>query len=551
MGLLAALALVWAGEPSRPPRENAGKLYKQGRKAEKAGDIVTAYLLYSRAAALDPNNPKYWSHSLALRREATLQAKTLPTNTMAPDPAMAPAGTATAEPAPPEPASAEPAGPPLLDETIPAKELEEAKHLLAPPELSGQPGRRAVDLRGDPRSLFEQVSRLFGLDVIFDGDYPPSQPPIRLRLESADYREALRALELLTNSFISPLSGKLMIVAKDTPQKRQDLEQNMAALIPIPEPMNTQEVEEAARSVQQIFEIRRFAIDQGRRLVMMRDRVSKVRPAQMLFFQLLRYRSQVTIEVDFLDVAEDSTLNYGLRRQTSFPLVSFGAFLKDVLGIRAFPAGIPAGFTRFLGFGGGATFFGIGITNAELFASMTDSKSRSVLRSEIRSLDHQAASFNIGDKYPITTAQFSSGSFGIPQFQFEDLGLILKITPFVHGQDEISLDVEVEFKVLGAGAVNGVPIISARKFKSTVRMRNGEWAVMAGLVTRQQSRTLSGLAGIANLPVLGPLTSETTRRRQTGESLLIIKPTIVNLPPSEVPTKAVWVGTESRGLSPL
>jgi type II secretory pathway component GspD/PulD (secretin) len=219
---------------------------------------------------------------------------------------------------------------------------------------------------------------------------------------------------------------------------------------------------------------------------------------------------------------------------------------------------LPAGITKFLTFGGGRTFFGIGLTDAELFASMSRAATNTLLKTTIRSLEGQAATFHVGDRFPILTA----GYFGAvetegqaftppPSFQFEDLGVVLKVTPRVHGMEEITLEVEAEFKVLGGGSVNGIPIISSRKFQSAIRLKDGEWAVMSGLLTTSEARAISGIAGLASIPYLGALFRSNTKTETEGETLILFKPRLVNLPTSEAVTRALWTGAETRPLTPL
>ncbi|MGA9624850.1 MAG: hypothetical protein WBQ65_10290, partial [Bryobacteraceae bacterium] len=50
-------------------------LYEQGREAEKGGHMAQAYLLYSQAAAMEPNNRTYWLRSQAVQSRAALEAK--------------------------------------------------------------------------------------------------------------------------------------------------------------------------------------------------------------------------------------------------------------------------------------------------------------------------------------------------------------------------------------------------------------------------------------------------------------------------------------------
>ena len=506
-------------------------MYKQGRKFEKKGDIVQAYLLFSQAAAKDPSEPKYWARSQALRRQAALKAQS------APSAAAAPLESTEIAPEPGDIATPE--------------EIEKARQPQPPVELSASEERKSFDLRENARGLFERVARAYGLDVVFDGEYPEGQPQ-RVRLDDASYREALHALQTATSSFLVPISEKLLLVVKDTPQKRQEVENTMSVIVPLPEPVSVQEATELARSVQQLMEIQKFAVDNTRRLVLIRDRVSKVRAAQRLFEQLLYHRPIVSIEVELLTVAKTSSISFGLQLPTRFPLVNFG----DIRGgIRS----IPEGFKNFLVFGGGKTFLGIGIGNAELFASATKAQTHSMLRAEVRSLDGQPAQFHVGDKYPILTAGYIGGNTTPdqqvyappPTFNFEDLGLSLKLTPKVHDAEEVSLDLEAEFKVLGAQSINGIPVISNNKFATRVRLRFDESAVVSGLMSATDARTLSALAGIGNIPILSPLLSRNTRSHDSGEVLLVIRPRLLSQPASEIATREVWTGTESRPRLPL
>ncbi|MCX6637418.1 MAG: type II and III secretion system protein, partial [Acidobacteria bacterium] len=232
-------------------------------------------------------------------------------------------------------------------------------------------------------------------------------------------------------------------------------------------------------------------------------------------------------------------------------LVNFGR-LRNISPVT------PAGFARFLTFGAGKTFLGLGIANAELFASMTRSSADTLLRATLRSVDGQPASLHVGDKYPIMSQSYSSMTQGTgqnftfpPTFTFEDLGLVLKITPKIHGDGEVSLEVEGEFKVLTGKAQNGIPIVANRKFNSKVRLGDGEWAVVTGLMSSTESRSLAGIAGLSGVPILGPLMSQHGRDKSNSSTLLVIKPRVIGPPATGEPAPAFWVGSESRLLTPM
>jgi type II secretory pathway component GspD/PulD (secretin) len=146
-----------------------------------------------------------------------------------------------------------------------------------------------------------------------------------------------------------------------------------------------------------------------------------------------------------------------------------------------------------------------------------------------------------------TDAQFSLP----PAISFEDLGLVIKVTPRVNGAGEVTLNLETEFKALTGQAFNDIPVIANRKLLSEVRLRQGEWAVIAGLMNASQARTISGLAGLSRVPLLGPVLSQNTRDNNEDQVLVVIKPSLLSLPPSEAATRLVPVGTEQRPRIPL
>jgi type II secretory pathway component GspD/PulD (secretin) len=98
--------------------------------------------------------------------------------------------------------------------------------------------------------------------------------------------------------------------------------------------------------------------------------------------------------------------------------------------------------------------------------------------------------------------------------------------------------------VLSGSTSDNIPIISNRKFTVQVRMKFGESAVVAGLVQDSVSKTDSGI------PLLNwvPLLHTHTESRQSQSFLLVLRPTLLRLPPSEFPSHSVWSGTEVRGL---
>jgi len=122
------------------------------------------------------------------------------------------------------------------------------------------------------------------------------------------------------------------------------------------------------------------------------------------------------------------------------------------------------------------------------------------------------------------------------------LGLVLKMIPHVNGDGDIALDVNAEFKTLSGQTFNTVPAIAQRKFSGSVLLREGEWAVLAGMDESSTNLTRNGIAGIANIPGVNQVLSENTRMRTSSSTLVVIKPTITRLPMSDTVTPQYLLG---------
>lgn len=513
----------------RSPTEMA----RQAARLEKQGKIVEAYLLYSQAAAADPDATSYWLKAQALRTRAAIAAKVMP-------------GAAESTVTESVESPGDGGGPAITAPT--EQELKQAREPQPPPILDAAPGLKSFSVTADSKALWEQVAKTLGLDVIFDADFR-STPNIRFHLENVDYRDALYALQNATGTFVVPITSKVILVVNDNPQKRAEQEMHVTVLIPIPDPVTLQDAQDMTRSVQQVMEIQRFGLDTAHRVVFFRDRQSKVRPAEELLLQLMTRRPEVMLEVDLLTVSKNSTLSFGIPIATS-------ATLTPRISAVSIPRALQL-FTR-LNVLSQNYLIGVGVLSTQLLATLEKSTVENVFHTELRAEDAFPATLHIGDKYPVVTANYTvpTGTTGAslpssPVFNFEDLGLKLKVTPRVHGTEAVTLDIEAEYRVLTGETVNDIPIISTRNIKDTARLTFGEWAAIAGLVSNQEARSLAGVAGISQIPILGPLLSKNTKQNTDTETLLIIKPHLLSTPPTETITQPIWIGPEGRMRIPI
>ncbi len=504
----------------------ADRLYKAGQRAEKAGDKVHAFLLYSQAASLKPADPEFAMRKAMLQADAAMSAEIR-------------MGSAPGSPS----------------------QGATAAQLMSDGEIAGAAARpparlkprdyvKDFDVSGDPKTVIETVMGEYGLTPVFEGGYQ-DPPKFRFRIDGVRFEEAMRTLEAMSNSFLIPVNGHIALIVRDTPQKRTEMSPAMSIAIPIPERISVQDAQEMTTAVVQMLEIRKFSLDPVKRVVYLRDQVPKVLTARAIFENLSRGRAQVEVEIEFLEVTKSSALGYGLQLPNASTLIDFSRALGNVQSIAS----------NLFTFGGGATFMGIGIASSTVIATFTKSDTQVILKSQLVAADGQAATLHVGEKYPLVTATYSGGGVNAtgpgaatglsapPSVNFEDLGLVMKITPSVHEDSEITLEVSSEFKVLGPSDANGNPSISSRKYEGKVRLRADETAVVAGVVKSTDGTTVSGILGLSNVPLIGRLLRSNTVNHSSNEVLLVLRPHIVSQPPWELESPAIWVGSDNRPLS--
>ena len=511
---------------------SAAQLFAKGRKAEAAGHMAEAYILYSEAAAKEPGNRDYWMRSQAVRTRAELEEML------------------AAPVAPPTPKTAAPL--PDIESATP-EDRAAVRQPLPPMQLKAQPGLRDFDVNGTPETLFAVVSKAFGLECIFDSDYPAGAS-FHLHLNGVDYRDALHGLEAATGSFIVPLTDQRFMVVKDTPQKRIEREPVVAVEVRLPEVANPQEFTEIVRDVQQAMAVERVAQDTQNNTLILRDRISKVLPARDMFENFMRPRAEVMLDVRLIEINRNNDVTYGISLPTQFPLLALTNWFNN-------QPSIPQAISGLLSFGGGKTLLGLGVMDASAVATMSQGTGNVLLDSTVRAVDGQAASLHVGDRYPILSSSYSAGTGSTavssstytlpPAFNYEDLGLEMKVTPLVHNVEDVSLDIDAAFKVLSGTAVNGLPVISNRQIKSQERLKFGEWAMVAGLLNTQDARTIGGVAGLERIPFIGPLTSTHDHNTQYDQVVILIRPRLLTPPPSAMRTWSFHLGSDNKPITPL
>ncbi len=570
---VACAALLLTGCPK------GSQELKTGRQAEALKDWDTALVHYERALKADPLNTEYKLKATRIRFEAgqfhVRQGQKLRDKgelelalaefekALAIDPSSAIADQETrrtleliaARRAAAE-ASAAPAAP-----------REEPKLMAKPPELAPL-SRAPINLKmtNDARIVFETIGKLAGLTVIFDPDFPARR--ITTELNNVTLEQALDIAALQGKAFWKPVTGNIIFIIPEQPQKRRDYEEQMVRTFYMSNTLLPQDLTEMVTGLRQLLDLKRISQVNSQNAIIIRDTPDKLLLAEKLIRDIDKAKPEVVIQVAVLQARRDRMRDLGIQPDTSSTLTftprSFGTTTSGgtTTATTTGPASIPLKQLQHLS----TADYSVKLPGATATALLTDSSTKIIQNPEIRVVDGQQAKLRVGDRVPVATGSFQAGvgvgttggaaGAGLinplvnTQFQYIDVGVNVDITPRIHPSHEISMKVSVEVSsVTGRVSIGGIeqPIISQRKIDHDVRMQEGEVNILGGLIERTETKTLTGWPGLAKIPFLRYFFSGETVDRAENEVLIVLIPRIVRLPTiTEANLRSLSAGTETN-----
>jgi general secretion pathway protein D len=201
-----------------------------------------------------------------------------------------------------------------------------------------------------------------------------------------------------------------------------------------------------------------------------------------------------------------------------------------------------------------ATDFQVTIPSANLSAVMSDSDTKTLQNPQVRALDNQKATLKIGERVPVATGSFQPGIGGVginplvnTQFQYLDVGVNIDVTPHVHADREVTLKISMEISsVINQASIGGIsqPIIGQKKIEHEIRLKDGESSLIGGILDDSQTKSLAGIPGLAQIPILGYLFGQKTQDHSQDETVFAITPHIIRgTTLSELNQRAIDIGT--------
>jgi Flp pilus assembly secretin CpaC len=327
------------------------------------------------------------------------------------------------------------------------------------PELQPLSRKQDLNLRGDTKTVYEQLGQLFGIKIVFDPEL--AARTVRLHADNVDFTTALKVLRAETGTFSRPLTSTLLFVAQDTLEKRRQYAAEAEQTFVLPESVGTEEMTELVRVLREMTGATRVQLDSQSHALSIRDTPERLALAGEIIRQSEKARGEILLEIEILEVDRNKARTLGLLPPSSAELISLTPSLisqlqqaKDISTLVTLLASIfgngsnsgRAGSSLNLSslippltvVGGGKTTFLL--TLPAIAAQFSDAltlvhSGRQIL---LRAQDGKPASFFVGDRFPITLSLLS-GSLGASSFVPGPTNSILPSTSYNVGHGPIAL----------------------------------------------------------------------------------------------------------------
>jgi type II secretory pathway component GspD/PulD (secretin) len=428
--------------------------------------------------------------------------------------------------------------------------------------------KHSFHLHSNTRQVLQDVFRAYGIEATLHDSV--QSKPVRMDIDDATFAEAMRALEILTQTFYEPLDPHRVLVAKDTRENRTQFQRQQLETIYLPG-LNDKELQEALTVAKNVFDVQQAVNEPNSSSLTVKAPTRTLAAFNKTMALLEDGKSEIDLNVKVIEVAHVSDRETGVTafQQTSVynvyseinsvlsqnqslvqEVISAGLVANDttlanqvailaILVASGELTGTPFN-SGFLPFGGGLTQNILSPGPATLTMSLNSSDTRTLDDIHLQLADQEEGTYKIGERYPIETSSYSSVALPttsalsttaaaaaqtIPQIQYQDIGLTLKVTPKVLRTNDVALTLSLKISALGGTALNDIPILNNQEASGVLTVKDGETAVLLNNLSRSESRALSGTPGISDIPGLEDI-SDITKDQNVARLLILVTPTV-------------------------
>lgn len=498
------------------------RLLAQAELALAAGRVEEAQRVLERGRALDPSHIRLAALDLGVQRALRDETRLAQARRAADDGRLDEARTLADAVLRSQPGHA--AARALRQQLRPAAPAS----TLPPPMARAYQRPVSLEFRDAPlRQVFETLSRTAGINFVFDKDLR-ADSRVTVFLSQVTLDEALRVILATQQLDRKLLNDSTLLVYPNTPAKQREHQELVTRSLYL---VNA-DVKQAVALVRTMAKTRDVHADERLNALIVRDVPEVVAQIEKLVATIDLREPEVMMAVEVMEIGSDRAEELGLNWPTSIgygtPNAGGELLLADRAGFRGF------------------------VANPALLLSLNgNSGSTNIIANPtIRARNREKAKVQIGEKLPVFTST-STANVGVSTtVSYLDVGLKLEVEPTVQLDGEVTIKLALEVSNLlktvpGPGGAIAYQV-GTRTTTTSLRLRDGETQVLAGLVRDEDRQRTAGIPGLSESPLTRRLFGATNDKREKTEIVMLITPRIVHAAPLPDPAAAtVASGTDA------
>jgi general secretion pathway protein D len=370
------------------------------------------------------------------------------------------------------------------------------------------------------REAYLALGRAAGVNVTFDPSFQDST--VSLDLKDVGFDQALNALAAAGHTFHRVVDAKILNVVPDTATKRREFEQQVVKTLFL----SNADLKETIDLLRVVLGARRVAPVPGANALTINDTPDKVAAAERIVDTVDKRRAEVVVEVQILEVSRNKLKEYGIYLTSGLDAQGIEGIASTVFPNPQIKSLDQGPYDR-------GNLVVSALPGAVLRLLESDTSTRILANPQLRVSEGQTAQARFGDQVPVPVTTFNAIATGgiaqqpITSFEYKNVGVNIDITPRAHHDGEVSLQLKVEISAVGAAGYQGLPTFTSRTVNSTIRLRDGETNMLAGLILDNERRGLTGLPGLASIPLIGRLFAHNTDEATQTDIVMTLTPHVI------------------------